>query len=148
MKAGQTPRRSRGRNPFKLRDFRGVAPAHVEKLAGLGIKNADQLLRAGRTRQQRSSLARTLGIPAAAILELVKLADLARLPGVKGIRARLYYDAGIDSVEKLARWEPEALRKKVTAYVERTGFDGIPPLPKEVSSTVANARKLPKVIAP
>jgi hypothetical protein len=146
MEAKPAAQRSRRRNPFKLRDFRGVAPAHVEKLAELGIKNADQLLEAGQTRQQRSSLAKASGIPAAAILEMVKLADLARLPGVKGIRARLYFDAGIDSVAKLARWEPEALRKKVTAYVERTGFDGIPPLPKEVSSTVANARKLPRVI--
>jgi hypothetical protein len=55
-------------------------------------------------------------------------------------------DAGVDSVEKIANWEPEALRAMVTKYVERTGFDGIPPLPKEVSSTIANARKLPKVV--
>jgi len=67
---------------------------------------------------------------------------------VKGIRARLYYDTGVDSVEKMAGWEPEALRIMVTKYVERTGFDGTPPLPKEVSSTIANARKLPKIIEP
>jgi hypothetical protein len=65
---------------------------------------------------------------------------------VKGIRARLYYDAGVDSVEKMAGWEPEPLRKMVTNYVEQTGFDGIPPLPKEVSSTIANARNLPKIV--
>jgi hypothetical protein len=65
---------------------------------------------------------------------------------VKGIRARLYYDAGIDSVEKMADWEPEALRIMVTKYVEQTGFNGMPPLPKEVSSTIANAKKLPKII--
>lgn len=76
----------------------------------------------------------------------MQLSDLARLPGVKGIRARLYYEAGVNSLEKMARWEPEALRTMVTTYVERTGFAGAPPLPKEVSSTVANAQKLPKVI--
>lgn len=69
-----------------------------------------------------------------------------------GVRARLYYAAGVDSVEKFAAsrkdtgtvWEPELLRLMVTAYVERTGFEGVPPLPKEVSSTIANARRLPK----
>lgn len=141
-------------NPFKLRDFRGVEAAHIEKLAALGIKNAEQMLSAGRTKEQRAELAKRAGLPQEAILELVKLSDLARLPGVKGIRARLYYDAGVDSVEKFAAsrkdtgtvWEPEPLRLMVTAYMERTGFEGVPPLPKEVSSTIANARKLPKIL--
>jgi hypothetical protein len=129
-----------------LRDFRGVQPEYIAALEARHIKNTDHLLIAGRTRQQRSSLARETGIPEDAIFELVKLSDLARLPGVKGIRARLYYDAGIDSVEKMADWEPEALRIMVTEYVEQTGFKGTPPLPKEVSSTIVNARKLPVII--
>jgi hypothetical protein len=46
----------------------------------------------------------------------------------------------------MADWEPEELCRMVSDYVKRTGFDGIPPLPQEVSSTVACARKLPKVL--
>lgn len=134
------------RNPFKLREFRGVDSRHIEKLNAKGIKNAEKMLVVGRTKEQRETLAKATGIPEKKILELVKLSDLARLPGVKGIRARLYFDAGEDSVEKMTSWEPEALRMMVTEYAERTGFDGIPPLPKEVSSTIANARKLPKVV--
>jgi hypothetical protein len=133
-------------NPFKLRDFRDIDSEVIAILKVRRINNAEQLLAAGCTRSQRSTLAKETGIPEKVILELVKLSDLARLPGVKGIRARLYYNAGVDSVEKMASWEPEALRAMVTKYVERTGFDGIPPLPKEVSSTIANAQKLPKVI--
>lgn len=133
-------------NPFKLKDFRGVNNQVVANLEARYIRNTEQLLLACRTKAQRSNLAREIDIPEEALLELVMLSDLARLPGVKGIRARLYYDAGVDSVEKMAGWEPEALRVMVTKYVERTGFDGIPPLPKEVSSTIANARMLPKVV--
>ncbi len=134
------------RNSFKLRDFRGVNPEFISILEARRIKNAGQMLNVGRTKKQRSALAKETGIPENVLLELVKLSDLARLPGVKGIRARLYYDAGVDTVEKMANWEPEALRVMVTEYVERTRFEGIPPLPKEVSSTIANARKLPKVV--
>lgn len=134
-------------NPFRLRAFRGVKPAHAEKLEAMGIKTAEQMLSAGRTKKKRAALAKQAGVPEKIVVELVKLSDLARLPGVKGIRARLYYDAGVDSVEKMARWEPEALRRMVTRYVERTGFSGTAPLPKEVSSTVANARKLPKIVS-
>jgi len=134
------------RNPFKLRDLRGIDPGVIARLETRRIKTAEQLLAAGCTKGQREILAGQAGIPEESLLELVKLADLARLPGVKGIRARLYYDAGVDSVEKMAGWEPETLRRMVTEYVERTGFEGIPPLPKEVSSTIANAKKLPKVL--
>lgn len=133
-------------NPFKLRDFRGIDPNVISNLESRHIKSAEQMLIAGRTREQRSALATETGIPENLLLELVKLSDLARLPGVKGIRARLYYDAGVDSVEKMASWKPEDLLEMTTKFVERTGFDGTPPLPKEVSSTIANAQKLPKVV--
>jgi hypothetical protein len=134
------------RNPFKLKEFRGVNPEHITRLAALGIKTSDQMLAAGCTGEQRHALAQESGVPEPVILELVKLSDLARLPGVKGIRARLYYSAGVDSVAKMAAWQPEPLRLMVTAYVEQSGFDGLPPLPKEVSSTIANAQKLPIVV--
>ncbi|MBN2225937.1 MAG: DUF4332 domain-containing protein [candidate division Zixibacteria bacterium] len=133
-------------SPFKLRGFRGVDEKHIEQLEKLKIKNTKQMLDAGRTKKQRAALAKESGVPGKIILELVCLSDLARLPGVKGIRARLYYDAGVNSIRKMASWEPEALRVMVTKYVEKTGFDGIPPLPKEVSSTIATARKLPIVV--
>jgi hypothetical protein len=133
-------------NSFQLRGFRGLNPAHIAALEALGIKSAERMLAVGATAEQRAKLAKETGIPEAAILEMVKLSDLAQLPGVKGIRARLYYDAGVDSAAKMAAWEPEPLRLMVTEYAERTGFDGIPPLPKEVSSTIANARRLPKVV--
>ena len=133
-------------NPFKLRDFRGVDPAVIAALEARGIKTAERLLAAGATAQQRHALAQDTGIDEAALLELVQLSDLARLPGVKGIRARLYYDAGVQSVQAFAAWEPEPLRLIVTDFAQRTGFDGVPPLPKEVSSTIANARRLPRIV--
>lgn len=134
------------KNPFKLRDFMGIRDEYIEKLARTGIKNTAQMMSAGQTAEKRADLARQAGIPVDAVDELVKLSDLARLPGVKGIRARLYYSAGVDSVEKIAAYEPQALLRLTTEFVERTGFNGIPPLPKEVSSTIANARAMPKVV--
>lgn len=134
------------RNPFKLRAFRGVNIAYIERLEARGIKTAERLFVEGRTKEQRACLARETGIPEEAVLELVQLSDLARLPGVKGIRARLYYDAGVNSVAKFASADPETLRLSVTEFAVRTGFEGIPPLPKEVSSTVENARKLEIIV--
>ena len=61
------------------------------------------------------------------------------------MRARLYCDAGLNP-EIIAAWEPEALHTMLTAFVERTGFEGVAPRPREVQALVANAQKLPKIV--
>lgn len=133
-------------NPFKLRNFIGVNPDAIARLEAVGVKTTGQMLSAGQTAENRVALARRADISLEVVVELVRLSDLARLPGVKGIRARLYYEAGVVSVENLAAWEPEALLNMTAEFVQTTGFEGIAPLPKEVSSTIENARKLPKVV--
>lgn len=139
-------RTSKKRKPFRLKDFRGVNYEYVEKLGAAKIKTAEQMREAGKTTKSRQELSVRTGVPLEVITELVKLSDLARIPGVKSIRARLYYEAGVDTVEKMAEWDPEALRAVITEFVERTGFEGIPPTPKEAKSTVETARKLPKIV--
>lgn len=134
------------RKPFALKDFRGVNPEYVRKLAAVKITQVEQMVKAGRTRSSRQELSEKTGVPRDAILELVKLSDLARIQGLKSIRARLYYDAGVDTVEKLAGWGPEELREMLIKFVEKTGFDGIAPLPKEVASAVETAKNLSKVV--
>ena len=78
------------------------------------------------------------------ILELVKMSDLARIRG-KSVRARLYYDAGVGTVEKMARCDAKKLRAMLIDFVQK-GFDGIASLPDQAEFTVAVARKLPKIV--
>jgi replicative superfamily II helicase len=134
------------RKPFALRDFRGVDPEYVNRLASVGVKNAEQMLVFGKTQSDRQRLSEKTGMPAEAVLELVKLADLSRIEGVKRIRARLYYDAGVDTVEKMAKWNPDELRAYLVDFVRKAGFEGMAPLPKEAKCTVETARKLPKIM--
>jgi hypothetical protein len=134
------------RQVFKLREFRGVNLEEVEKLEAIGIVTVEQMLAAGKTPEARRRLTEQTGISFSTILELVKLSDLSRLGAVKSVRARLYYDAGLDTPDKFNQWEPEALRQMLIEFVKRTGFDGIAPLPKELRSTMANARHLPKAV--
>jgi predicted flap endonuclease-1-like 5' DNA nuclease len=134
------------RQPFSLKDFRGVDPRIAEALAAAGIRNVQDMRAAGRTPADRQALARETGVPPATILELVKLSDLARIPGIKSIRARLYHDAGVDTIDKMAGWDPLELRAMLLQFVEETGFDGIAPLPKEAAFSVARAKELPRII--
>jgi hypothetical protein len=134
------------RTPFLLANFRGVNPEYAQALAAAGVRDVVQMLKVGATRASREALAGRTDVPYTAILEMVRLSDLARLPGVKAIRARLYVDAGVGSIEELAAWNPEELRTMLMAFVDATGFDGIAPLPKEASSAVAKAKRLPKLV--
>jgi hypothetical protein len=137
---------SSAKKPFPLKDFKGVNRNFIKTLADNGIVNANEMLEAGKTPASRQELSNKTGIPIAALLELVKLSDLSRIPGVKTTRARLYYDAGVDTVEKMAEWKPGELRIHMLEFVKRTGFQGIPPLPKEVEFTIETARKLPRLV--
>jgi len=135
-----------GQKLFPLRAFLRIDPAYIKKLEAVGIRNANQILTAGKTPKKRQELSTKTGIPTEAILELVKLSDLTRIFGVKSIRARLYYDAGVDTLDKMAEWNPDKLRAMLIDFVQKTGFDGIAPLPKEAEFTVKEARKLPRII--
>lgn len=134
------------RRPFRLSRFRGVDPGTVKALSAVGITNVEELLGRGSNAGGRRELAATAGVPAAAVLELVQLSDLARIPGLKGIRARLYHSAGITTVARLAAEEAGALCDRLAAFVENSGFEGTAPLPREVEHAVATARKLPDVV--
>lgn len=134
------------RKPFKLKKFRGVNSEYTERLVTIGIEDVEQMLKAGRNRVDRQRLSKKSGVPLEAILEFVKLSDLARIGGVRAIRARLYYDAGIDTVEKMTEWDPEKLREYLIEFIQRTGFKGVAPTPKEARNVVKDAKKLPKIV--
>jgi hypothetical protein len=137
---------ARTRRSLSLREFVGLDNADLDGLTAEGIVNVEQMIAAGSTPAERQVLSAQTGVPLGTLREIVKLADLARIPGVAGIRARLYHDAGVDTIAKLAAWEPDALREMLINFVARTGFAGIAPLPKEVDFTIATARKLPQLV--
>jgi hypothetical protein len=42
--------------------------------------------------------------------------------------------------------EPRELRTYLIGFVNRTRFDGIAPLSKEMTNTIKEAKKLPKIV--
>ena len=131
---------------YKLKKFHLVDMEHLKKLEEIGIKTAKQMLDAGLTKEYRKTLAVKANIPETYILELVKLSNLARIPGLKKIRARLYYDGGIDTLKKLATWDPEELKKHLDDHAKKTGIAKMGPLLAEATSAISLAKYLPKIL--
>jgi len=131
---------------FKLKEFLDVDQEAIEVLKRHGIVTCPQMVAAGRTPQMRNELAEKTGLSKETILELVKLSDQARIGGHKRIRARLFHNAGLDTLDKIAAKEPEQVRQVLIEYIERIGFPGIPPTPKEAAHSVTLARYLPRLV--
>jgi hypothetical protein len=134
------------RKPFKLKDFKDVNQEVIQRLSAVGIQTVDDMLEAGKTSSMRRELSERTGIEIEGILELAKLSNLTRLGAVKAVRARLYHDSGFDTLEKIASVSAEELIQRTREFIESTGFDGIPPTPKEASNTVSTASKISDVL--
>ena len=139
-------RTKKTRRIFPLREFLNINTKHVEKLAEIGIKNVEQMLESGKTIKQRNELSKQLDIPEEAILELVKLSDITRMGYIKTKLSRLYYDSGLDSPLKVAKFEPEELYEHFKRFVEETGWDGMVPNPADLVNNVKAAKSLKKIV--
>lgn len=132
--------------PYKLSEFYDIDEEYIEKLEKEGIKTNNQLLKEAETPKERKGLSKRTSVPLNVIEKLTKLSDLSRIFAVKAIRAKLYYDAGVDTVENIAGWDPTEFREMMEEYVENSDFPGEPTLQKEADFTVDFAKKLPKKV--
>jgi hypothetical protein len=126
---------------FKLKDFLTANQTHARKLAKIGIETASQILEAGKTKKEREEIAQKSGVPVDEVLKFVKLANLARCPGHMKKRACLYYEAGLDTFDKIAKQNPEAMIEFLDDFIKRTGFDGSAPTLGEATLSVESSKK-------
>ena len=131
---------------YKLKDFLGVNKETIDKLANQKIRTANQMIEQGKTIQSRKQLSTETGISEEEILELVKLSNLARIGGLKSKRARLYYESGFDTIEKIAESTPDEIVKLQEKYVAESNFDGRASVLSEAEYSITLANYLPKII--
>ena len=133
-------------NPIPLKDIPGIVPEYIERLTVIGIKQTKQLFERAKSRQDRAELCRLADVPSDALLELVKLSDLARAGWVGPIFARLIYEAGADTLEELSKRSPEELFERLCAVNEEQKLTKASFIVKDIASCIEIANELPKVI--
>jgi hypothetical protein len=130
-------------NPKNLRDYPGIKSGTVVKLAKVGIKNSRQLFESSQKGEQRAELARAAAIDPDELLELLKLSDLSRVYGVGPIFARLLYDAGVDSVEALARGDASLLFDRLAKAYLAAGNRRVDFKERDIAFCIQMAKRLP-----
>ncbi len=99
--------------PNRLCDFSGISQETIGKLENIKIKNTVKLFDKVITPETRKKLATETGISNKDILELTKLTDLSRIKWVGSTFARMLYDLGVDTVEKVTKADPVDLHARV-----------------------------------
>jgi len=134
------------RKKLHLREVKGIEPSQIQKLADVGIDDVTTLLESGKTKQDRERLASVSGIPLKDVLMLVKMADLTRIVDIKGIRVRLLFEAGIDTLEKLSLCEAGELQAMITEVNRKKKMMKRGPTLVETTYWITQAKELPKII--
>lgn len=114
-----------------------------EALALAGLKNADGVRlfrRFLRIYDPATAKFREIEKSAADPAQKASFRELYYLPGVKEIRADLYYRSGFRALADIAAAAEEEILRKTADTIAREGLSCIVPLPKEVRTHIAVAK--------
>ncbi|MBN1411784.1 MAG: hypothetical protein JW969_13130 [Spirochaetales bacterium] len=121
--------------PVSLKDIMGIERKYIAVLKNENILTNRDLLDVCLNKEP-GGIAKEYGIPPAEFTELVKLAGMARL----------YYDAGFDTLKKIAETDPGVFREKIRMYIEKKDLVYAPPTPQESLWAVKCAKLRPELI--
>lgn len=130
----------------QVEDIEGIGPAQAAKLETVGIKTVEKLLEEGATSKGRDKIAEATGISGKLVLKWVNHADLYRIKGVGAEFAELLEASGVDSVPELAQRVPANLAKKMAEVNEAKKLTRRVPNESMVTTWVAEAKTLPRVV--
>ena len=125
---------------FKMSEFPGIDPAHVETLRTAGIENTDDLMKIWADKEKRAGLVTSTSISEE---NFMRFAAMARLGRVKGMDLR-YLDAivaaGIDGPKKLFSYTPETLMKHLVEVAAEKKLTGPLPTAGDIAAWFANPK--------
>jgi hypothetical protein len=132
--------------PVPLAKFPGVDSRYTERLAAVGIKHSKHLFERTKSKRDRAELAALADVPGDALSELVKLSDLVRAPYVGPVYARILYEAGADTLEKLAKSAPDTLLTRMIAVNEEQQITKAAMPNEDLGPWLETVKLIPKVV--
>ena len=133
-------------NPVNLDKFPGLDADTITKLNDAGIKNTAHLFKKIKTHGDRENLAAEMDILPEDILELTKLTDLVRIKWIGPVFARLFYDSGTDTAQKVSEADADPLFKRLVQINNEKGYTKGKFIESDVDLCIKVADMVPKVI--
>jgi hypothetical protein len=115
----------------------------MNALSRFGLVDQLAVISAGQTPAQRVTLTLETHFDGTTTDEIVKLCDYYRTgKNLNHIRAKIYYDMGMDTWQKWAEQTSDAIISMFTAYIQQNALEGerLIPWPKEVRNGIEWAK--------
>lgn len=132
--------------PVNLDKFPGIDKDVITKLNNIGIKNTAHLFKMIKTEADRKKLSAENSINSEIIMELTKLTDLSRIKWIGPIFARLFFDSGTDTAEKVSNADAKSLYKQLVEINAEKGYTRGKFIESDVELCIKVAKMVPKVI--
>ena len=131
---------------MNIEKIEGIGPKNAAALLKAGVKTTEGLLKAGATKKGRQELAAKTKLSESNILGWVNRADLMRVKGVGEEYSDLLEKAGVDTVKELRNRKPENLLKAMKEANDKKNLVRALPSLKQVEGWVAEAKQLDPVV--
>lgn len=125
----------------KIAEIKGLDPTILAKLEEAKIMTTEQLLHETATPQQRTALAKRLGVDNAHMNDWINRADLMRLKGVGTEMSNLLEECGVDSCKELRHRKPATLAEKLKATNDEKHITHHAPTEAQVTEWVHEAEQ-------
>jgi len=132
---------------MKTTDVQCIGPANGERLARVGIRTTEALLKKGASDKRRREIAAATGISHTLILRWVNHADLFRIAGIGPQYAEVLEKAGVNTVTELSKRIAGTLYEKMMAANRSKKLVRKMPSQRQVEGWIAAAGKLPRLIS-
>ena len=129
-----------------IKNIKRIGPNYKEILEKAGITTTEALLQQGATLKGSKEIAEKTWIPYYLILEWVNLVDLLRVSGINEENSYLLEEAGVYTISKLARRNPEKLFIEIIRINNNKKFVKKPPTLSDIEDWIEQAKILPNRI--
>lgn len=128
-----------------LDELEGVRPEILSQIQRAGILSVESLIANAHSPRLRMLLAERTGLTARQILDVLNIADLARVPGLTRANATLLRSFGIQNVAELAAADSHALLEALSAD-EEISKEELFEISSLLSRWIAQAREMPRLL--
>ncbi len=132
--------------PVNLDKFPGIQKDIINKLNGIGIKNTAHLFKRIKTIEDREKLSSETGISNEKITDLTKLTDLSRIKWIGPIFARLFFESGTDTAQKVSKADSRPLYRKLVEINAEKEYTKGKFIENDVALCIKVSKMVPKVI--
>ncbi len=130
------------KDSYDIEEIEGIGKGYGRRLRSIDIETTADLLAKGETPEAQESIAQTVKVETFVIGKWVSMADLIRLPGIRGQFAELLEASGIKSVEHLRLQTAEVLTEKMEEVNAREHRSRTNPTEEMVSEWIRAAKDL------